>query len=368
MAKGIAEVPKLATDFLERHLIHDLNRSPLTIVSYSQTLQMFLPFCAGRCNKRPDDLDVADLTPELVLDFLNDRERCGNCPRTRNQRLHALRTFFRYAAFRLPKVSQQAARVGLIQSKRTIRSRLTYLSVEEMGAIVSSIGTATVMDRRDRALLMLGFWSGMRAAELLGLTSATVVLGLKPHVTILGKGRKLRTLPLGRAEARALSEWASHRPKNAITFFCNSVGDPLTREGLAYILGKYVARATVPCPSLARKHVTPHTMRHSCAMRIMKATRDYRQVSFWLGHESIQSTQIYIQADQELVREIANEHPALNIKYGTYKAADVDIVTRLKDAAKLRRKTEVTAMNALPVGAVPHSERRTRRSSRPVQA
>lgn len=190
------------------------------------------------------------------------------------------------------------------------------------------------MDVRDKAILAIALTYGLRANELLSLAWSEIDLGANARFSVMGKGRKRREMPLNKRTVRCLRDWLAVRPPNAITCFTNRNGDSLSNDGLSYIVKKYAAIAATSLPSISRKNITPHTLRHSCAMAVLRATNDIRQVAIWLGHASVQSAEIYLHAGHEEKMEILEKHVALEIKPGSFKGRTPSIVAVLKAASR----------------------------------
>lgn len=342
MKNDSSSLPRLVTKFFIEHLEVELRRSPDTIRSYSQTFKMLLIYLGKNYKKSADKLTIAELTPSLVLSFIAERRRSGNCVRTCNQRLQAIQSFFRFVGYDFPPAAELARRVLHISSGRTPRALVDYLDEAEVAALSAACRNNSRWDLRDRALIATALTCGLRASELLSLRRSDVVLGLKPQLTVMGKGRRLRTLPLQKQTARNLSEWLEHVPPNVEFCFMNRCGDPLTRDGLAYILRKYVSIASLTAPSIAKKNVTPHTLRHTCAMTVLRITNDITQVALWLGHSSIQATEKYLHADDRDKLRIMEAHPILGIVAGNFKGRTPDILAKLTEMASQRPRVRTT--------------------------
>jgi site-specific recombinase XerD len=267
--------------------------------TYSYAFQLFVCFAADRLKVTPSELAIEQLDAALVLAFLEHLEKVrDNCARTRNSRLAAIKTFFKFLEYRLPSCLDQAQRIRAIPVKKTDEVIIGYLNREEIQALLDAPDPSTRYGLRDRAMLHLAFAGGLRVSELVGLNLADLTLHTQPSVHVLGKGRKQRVLPLWKETAGALRDWLKVRgePKGTV-LFQNARGEPMTRSGFKYIVKKYVRIASVQQHSLAAKRVSPHSLRHSCAMNTLQATGDVRKVALWLGHASLQSTEIYLRAD-----------------------------------------------------------------------
>lgn len=318
-----ALAPTLEAFFTER-LIAQRQVSPNTIAAYRDTLRLLLGFAARRTGKQPSELGVCDLDAPLIGAFLDylEQER-GNGARTRNARLTAIRSLFRFAALRHPEHARSIGRVLAIPPKRFQRNLVTFLSEAEVEALLGAPDRSTWTGRRDRAMLMLAAQTGLRASELTGLSCADVHLGTGPHVSCLGKGRKQRVTPLTSAMVKVLGVWLDERGNQAKEpLFPTRTGGVLSRDGLERRLAKHVADAALACPSLREKRVTAHVLRHTAAMRLLGAGVDTSVIALWLGHEQVETTQIYLHANLAIKeRALARTTPAGG-KPGRYRPKD----------------------------------------------
>jgi site-specific recombinase XerD len=285
--------------FLREYLPSQREMSVQTSDTYSYAFQLLVCFAAKRLKVTPSELTIEQLDPTLVLAFLEhlEKER-ENCAKTRNSRLAAIKTFFRFLEYRLPCCLEQARRIRAIPVKKTDETIIGYLNREEIQALLDAPDPSTRYGLRDRAMLHLAFAGGLRVSELVGLNLEDLTLHIQPCVHVMGKGRRERVLPLWKETANAIRDWLKVRgePKGA-ALFQNARGDLMTRSGFKYILSKHVRTASHTQPSLAKKQVSPHTLRRSCAMHTLHATGDIRKVALWLGHASLQSTEVYLRAD-----------------------------------------------------------------------
>ena len=233
------------------------------------------------------------------MDFLTHLETTRhNTASTRNARLAAIKSFVRFLEYRLPALLDQCYRILAIPSKRVDVSLLTYLSMTEMEAILNAPDVRTRMGIRDRAMLHVGFATGLRVSELISLPLTALTFQPVPSIRVWGKGRRERALPLWKQAAADVRAWLAVRGEQSVPeLFLSASGRGLTRVGFTYVLQKYVAAAVPSCPSLHGKTISPHVMRHTCAMIIFQATKDLRKVSLWLGHAHMQTTEIYLRAD-----------------------------------------------------------------------
>ena len=287
------------TQFLREYLPRQRAMSAQTSDTYAYAFQLLVCFAARRLKTTPSALSIEQLDATLILGFLEhlEKER-GNCARTRNSRLAAIKTLFRFLEYRLPSCLEQALRIRAIPVKKTDEVIIGYLNRAEIQALLDAPDPSSRYGLRDRAMLHLGFAGGLRVSELVGLCLADLLLHPQPTVHVMGKGRRERVLPLWRVTATALRDWLKVRgePKT-LALFPNMRGDAMTRSGFEYILDKHVRTASAKQPSLAKKRISPHSLRHSCAMSTLQATGDTRKVALWLGHASTQSAEVYLRAD-----------------------------------------------------------------------
>ena len=285
--------------FLREHLPKERRASPHTCEAYAHSFRLLVGFAARRFGVRPYRLEIEQLDPPLILAFLEHIEaNRGNSARTRNARLAAINAFFRFLEYRLPSCLDQASRIHAIPMKKTDEALVGYLNRDELQALLDAPDPRTLSGIRDHAMLHLAFAAGLRVSELVGLRLDQLDLPMVCTVHVLGKGRRERVLPLWKETTTALKAWLARRPSTGDpTLFLNAVGHAMTRSGFEYILAEHVATAARAQPSIGKKRVTPHVLRHTCAMHTLQATRDVRKVSLWLGHASLQSTEIYLRAD-----------------------------------------------------------------------
>ena len=310
--------------FFTDRLIRQRQASPHTLAAYRDTLRLLLVFASVKHGLEPSKLDLDNLDAPLVGAFLDHLEhQRENGVRTRNARLAAIRSLFRYAALRHPEHAAVIERVLAIPPKRFDRRLVTFLSEPEIDALLAAPAPSTSTGRRDRALLALAAQTGLRASELIGLQCGDVHLGAGAHVSCLGKGRKLRITPLTSSMVGVLRVWLAERAgQPAEPLFTTQTGKALSRDALEHRLAKYVQIAARTCPSVRQKNVTMHVLRHTAAMRLLRAGIDTSVIALWLGHEQIETTQIYLHADLELKeRALAKTAPA-NITPGRYRPPD----------------------------------------------
>jgi len=264
----------------------------------------------------PADLALEHLDAPLVLEFLEDlQKKRRNSSRTRNARLAAIRSFMRFVEHRVPSALDQVRRVRAIPAQRTDTRLVRHLRVEEHRALLDAPEPTTRLGIRDRAMLLLALAGGLRVSELVGLrVDETEFNGRYVDVRVRGKGRRERALTLWKSVGDAIRAWLAVRGEaHAPELFLNAWGKPMTRSGFEHVLAKHVATAAARCPSLQTQRVSPHVLRHTCALNTLRATRDLRKVSLWLGHASTQTTDVYLQADptEKLEALAAMKPPAL---------------------------------------------------------
>lgn len=306
-----ALAPTLQAFFTDR-LALQRQASGHTIAAYRDAVKMLIVFAAQQAGKTPSRLDIADLDAPTVGAFLNHLENDrGNSVRTRNARLAAIHSLFQYAALRHPEHAADIQRVLAIPPKRYDKALITYLTEDEITALLAAPDLATWTGRRDQALLMLACQTGLRATELTSLAISDVHLGAGAHVSCLGKGRKHRITPLTPATVTVLRAWLAERGGlPADPLFPTRRGTPLSRDALERRIPKYTAIAALSCPALHEKKVSPHVLRHSAAMRLLNAGIDASVIALWMGHENVATTQVYIHADLALKeRAIARTAP-----------------------------------------------------------
>jgi len=293
-----ALAPLLEAFFSER-LLRQRMASPHTVAAYRDAFRLLLGFAEKHIGKAPSTLLLADIDAPLVgalLDHL-ERER-GNSVRTRNARLAAIHSFFRFAAVREPTHAGLIQRVLAIPQKRFDRDLVAFLTTAEVDALLAAPDTVTRLGRRDHALLLLAVQTGLRLAELTGLRVEDLVLGAGAHVRCHGKGRKERCTPLSRATARVLRAWIAECEVAGTEHLFRSIRRTrLSHDAVERLVTKYVQLAASNCPTLASKHVTPHVLRHTTAVQLLEAGVDRAVIALWLGHEQVETTQIYLDAD-----------------------------------------------------------------------
>jgi integrase/recombinase XerD len=310
--------------FFTDRLTRQRQVSPNTLEAYRDTLRLLLVFASDRHGKEPSKLDIDDLDAPLIGAFLDHLEQHRkNSVRTRNARLAAIRSLFRYAVLRHPEHAAVIERVLAIPPKRFERRLVTFLTETEIDALLAAPDRTTWTGRRDTALFSLAVQTGLRASELIGLSCADVHLGPGAHVSCNGKGRKQRITPLTSGTVAVMRAWLAERaggPSDPL--FTTQTGRSLSRDALERRLARYVEDATVECPSMTQKRVTMHVLRHSAAMRLLRAGIDSSVIALWLGHEQIETTQIYLHADLQIKERAMKKTAPIATNPGRFRPTD----------------------------------------------
>jgi site-specific recombinase XerD len=318
-----ALAPTLQAFFSDR-LVREKGASQHTIAAYRDTFRLLLSFAQRRTGRQPCRLQLEDLDAPLIQAFLDhlERER-GNSPRTRNARLAAIHSLFRFAALRHPEHAELIGRVLAVPTKRFDRAIVSYLTKEEVDALIDAPDRSRWIGRRDHALLTLTIQTGLRVSELTALRCQDIHLGTGAHVQISGKGRKQRATPLTKHSVAVLRDWIQERDgQPGQPLFPTSRGKPLSRDAIALLVAKHANAAGRRCPTLHNKTVSPHTLRHTAAMNLLHAGVDSTVIALWLGHESVEATQIYLHADMQIKeRALARTTPP-NSAPGRYRPPD----------------------------------------------
>ena len=313
--------PSLA-NFIKRFFSHYLPAQKglaiNTIVAYRDAIKLLLGYASDTLKKKVEELGVEDLKESLILDFLDHMEKNRGCSvRTRNARLAAIRALFAFIARQEPSLLPHCQTIHTIPLKRTEYKTVAYLEEKEMQALLNAVDLTSRTGVRDKALLLLLYNTGARVSEIIELKVVDLRLDGSAQVKLLGKGQKYRSCPLWPETVEALQDYLQHRaPKDptAPQLFLNANGSPLTRFGVRYILGQYAASAKNQCPSIAAKAVSPHTIRHTTAMHLLRAGNDINMVSYWLGHANINTTHIYLEIDMEMKKRMLQKAEAPAVK------------------------------------------------------
>jgi site-specific recombinase XerD len=318
-------VALLLEGFFTKRLLAQRRASPHTVASYRDTFRLLLRFAEKRLSRAPSKLALEDLNALFIASFLDELEnKRGNGARTRNIRLAAIHSFFRYAALEAPEHAGLIQRVLSIPRKRFTRALIDFLVRPEIEALLSAPDRTTWVGRRDHALLLTAVQTGLRLSELTGLRHQDVSLSVGAHVSCVGKGRKERCTPLTKSTVVVLRKWIEDYPNGGEPkfMFPSTRGGRLSADATQHIVAKHVSVARKTCPSLVKKRVTPHVLRHTAAMELLQAGVDRSLIAIWLGHESVETTQIYLDANLALKEEILAKMRPITSPAGTFRPGD----------------------------------------------
>ena len=325
------------TVFLQQYLPVGRGVSVNTCESYAYAFKLLFEYASNRLKITPSELHLEQLDAPLIVNFLNHLEMVrGNGPNSRNIRLAAIKSFMHFMEYRVPAALEQIRRILAIPAKKADTRLVKHLTVEEMQAILNAPEPTNRDGIRDRAMLHLCFTGGLRVSELIGLRIDD--LNLQPDASILvhGKGRRERCLPLWKETSSALRAWLAVRGEVLVPeLFLNARGVPMTRSGFEYILRKHARTAANHCPSLLMKRISPHVLRHTCALTVLQATNDLRKVSLWLGHANMQTTEMYTRADASVKLEALESIVAPKLRSGRFKATD-KLIASLRNGSFMR--------------------------------
>jgi site-specific recombinase XerD len=325
----------LITRFLREYMPRQRGYSRQTCDTYAISLKLLLEYAAKLTGARPSRLFIEQLDAPLIVDFLAhiEQER-GNGASTRNLRLAAIRAFMRYVEHQEPSALAQIGQIEAIPVKRHDQKLIRHLTMEEVRAVLNGPDLAKRSGVRDRAMMHLCFAGGLRVSELVGVLLDNVSLGRTPSVMVKGKGRRERCLPLWKETARDLRAWLSVRgPAPAPELFVNAEGAAMTRAGFEYVLDKHVRAAVKTCASLDGRSVSPHQLRHSCAVIMLQATRDIRKVALWLGHADVRTTEVYLRMDPSEKLEAVEAVVPPELRRGRFRAPDALIASLMAASA-----------------------------------
>lgn len=327
------------TSFLQRYLPDERGAGVNTCESYAYAFKLLFEYASDCLKVTPSELHLEQLDAPMIVNFLNYLEtQRGNGPSSRNIRLAAIKSFMHFMEYRVPAALEQIRRILAIPVKKTDTPLVKHLTVEEMQAILDAPEPTNRIGIRDRAMLHLCFAGGLRVSELIGLRIIDLNLQVAASVLIHGKGRRERCLPLWKETASALRAWLAVRGTAlAPELFLNTRGMPMTRAGFEYILRKHVRTAERHFPTLKKKRVSPHVLRHTCALTVLQATHDLRKVSLWLGHANMQTTEMYTRADPSEKLEALESVLAPKMRSGRFKATD-KLIDSLKKQTFMRSK------------------------------
>ena len=316
--------PALLQSFFIDRLLQQWRASAHTVASYRDTFRLLLRFASEKLGKKPSILSMKDLTPEFISSFLEYVEKGrNNCVRTRNVRLSAIHSFFRYVSFRAPEYAELCYQILAIPSKRFERRPIAFLTRKEIDALTNAPDQNSWIGRRDRTFLLTAAQIGLRLSELIGLHIEDVVLGIGAHVRCNGKGRKQRSTPLQRETADVMAAWLCElngQIKDPV--FPSIRGGFLSRDAIERLVARHCKTAQSHCPSLRHKNVTPHVLRYTAAMELLHHGVDRSVIALWLGHESVETTQMYLHADMRLKRKALSKITPLGVKPSLYRPDD----------------------------------------------
>jgi site-specific recombinase XerD len=319
-----ANFAPLLERFFTQRLMQQRQASPHTISSYRDTFRQFLKFVQQRLHKLPSRLNFEEIDAPLIVAFLDDLEKHkGVSIRTRNLRLTAIHSFFRYAALETPAHSAQIQRVLAIPSKRFTRTLVNFLTRPEIDALLAAPDRRTWSGRRDHAFILVAVQTGLRLSEMTGLKRDDFVLGTGAHVRVIGKGRKERCTPIARSTLAVLKDWLREPQRgNGEVLFPSARGERLSVHGAQYLLNKHREAASRVCPSLKHKRISVHRLRHTTAMDLLQAGVDRSVIALWLGHESVETTQIYLEATLAMKEQALAKASQPQGKSGHYRPTD----------------------------------------------
>jgi len=324
MKTSTLDLAPLLQRFFTQRLMQQRQASPHTISSYRDTFRLLLKFAQGRLHTPPTLLTLQAIDAPLIVSFLDHLEKHrGLSARSRNLRLTAIHSFFRYVAFEVPDHAAQIQRVLAIPGKRFTRTQVHFLNRSEVEALLAAPDQRTWFGRRDHAFLRVAAQTGLRLSEMTGLTRNDVTLSPGAHVRVIGKGRKERCVPLAKPTVAVLKAWFRELScGDGQVLFPNARGTRLSPDGVHYLLLRHVKAAAKVCPSLRTKRVTVHVLRHSAAMDLLQAGVDRSIIALWLGHESVETTQVYLEATLAMKEKALAKTKPLNSKFKRYRPGD----------------------------------------------
>lgn len=327
------------TAFFNERLTRERRASVHTCDSYAYAFKLLLEYASKQLKTAPSRMEFEQLDAPLVIAFLDHLETArSNGVGSRNVRLAAIKSFMHFMEYRVPPALQQIQRILAIPMKRADTRLVRHLSSQEIQALLDATTPTDRTGIRDRAMLHLCYAAGLRVSELVGMRLNDLTLQPQPSILVHGKGRKERCLPLWKQTTAALRAWLAVRGTVAVPeLFVNARGEPMSRAGFEYILEKHTSVARERCPSLAAKRVTPHVLRHTCALTILEATKDIRKVSLWLGHAHVQTTEMYTRADPSIKLEALEATTAPHLRSGRFRATD-KLIASLTAGSVMRRE------------------------------
>ena len=323
MTTSTSLAPLLERFFTQR-LMQQRQASPHTISSYRDTFRQFLTFAQQRLHQPPSRLNVEQIDAPLIVEFLDELEKYrGLSIRSRNLRLSAIHSFFHYAAFELPTHAAQIQRVLAIPSKRFERTLVSFLTRPEVDALLEAPDRSTWSGRRDHAFILTAVQTGLRLSEMTGLKHEDLIIGVGAHVRVIGKGRKERCIPLAKSTLAVLKAWLREPQRSDDgVLFPSARGKRFSVHGVQYLLNKHRLTASKVCPSLKQKRVTVHRLRHTMAMDLLQAGVDRSVIALWLGHASVETTQIYLEATLAMKEQALAKTTPPQGKIGRYQPGD----------------------------------------------
>lgn len=314
----------LVQRFFTDRLVTQMEASPHTIASYRDTFRLLLKFASEHIGKSPMKLRIDDLHAEMIGVFLDDMETTRkNSARSRNTRLAAIRSFFRFVALHEPAYMFHCQKILSMPSKRHVKRNIEFLTAQEMQVLLDAPDRSTWIGRRDHAILTIALQTGLRASELVNIECGDVTLDTGAHVRCEGKGRKHRTTPLRQDTVITMKTWLQERHgSNHDPLFPTLRGGKMSRDALEHLVKRHIKAASTSCPSLISKRVSPHVLRHSTAMDLLHHGIDQTVIALWLGHESVETTQAYIHADMTLKEKALAKMSSPSVTPGRYKPDD----------------------------------------------
>lgn len=314
----------LLQSFFTDYLIVQRQVSQHTIASYRDTFRLFLKFNQKQLKKEPSKLTLDDINATLIRAFLKDLEvQRKVSARTRNQRLAALHSCFRFASIYYPQYSEMIQQILAIPHKKYHQASIDYLTKYEVDTLLRVPDRTIWSGRRDYTLLLVDIRTGLRVSELTGLHKSDVTLGTGAYIHCFGKGRKERSTPITKNTAKVIQQWLGNtKGKEDELVFTNARGGHLSSDGVQYILDKHIKIACQLCPSLNKKRVTPHVLRHTAAMQLLQSGVDPMMIAIWLGHESVETTHIYIKEDIKMKEQALQKTQESKSKTLRYKPRD----------------------------------------------
>lgn len=321
---NVTSLAPLLECFFTQRLMGQRQASPHTISSYRDTFRQFLKFIQQRLHQQPSSLDFKQIDAPLIVEFLDELENHrGVTTRSRNLRLTAIHSFFHYVAFELPTHGAQIQRVLAIPSKRFDRTLVSFLSRQEVDALIAAPDCSTWSGLRDHAFMLTAVQTGLRVSEMTGLKRTDLIIGAGAHVRVIGKGRKERCIPLAKSTLTVLKNWLREPPRSDDgVLFPSARGKRFSVDGVQYLLNKHRMAAVKVCPSLDQKRVTVHRLRHTMAMDLLQAGVDRSVIALWLGHESVETTQIYLEATIAMKEQALSKTTPIEGKSIRYQPTD----------------------------------------------